>query len=389
MDAIQRSGNWVRRWVVDGGKHGDHDQSSHGRGGSGVTKDVLRKGSNERRAIEGKIQEVLSETGSRREHLNGGTCFQATVALWDKLGQPEGLMPTWVSHEYTEHAVLYSSESGIVIDPTSMQFGLPSITTRRESKYTGWSPLQNVDDYRGSTKHGDHDQSSHGNRGGGETSIGNDVPELSAMTVDTNFKQARTIATELGFDPERVTYGGSGYKFTVNGEEFTAAANYNRNNGLVTMFDGALEDAAEVKQILAHEITHAKFHAIVYDKFSAEAVAFSKEYQSASYEVATSMARANGEVQGEYRDKYPVYSALQPYIEGPGMHKMQESDGVTDYSKAYWQAYEKGQTTYLNAVNETLAEIASLKAMGVNKGIAKVWRQAYREVSTLYDKVSK
>jgi hypothetical protein len=136
---------------------------------------------------------------------------------------------------------------------------------------------------------------------------------------------------------------------------------------------------------------------------------------------------ASGELKETAKDKYPVYHLLSPILEGPfhsdpehmaegikkdNQQRLREEDGVSDYSKSYWEEFETNMkmpfnlqwrspvTARENAMHETLAEIARIEddlqwpkgqhAQGMIqqtwplKKIEPVWTDLYDAVNDAY-----
>lgn len=74
-----------------------------------------------------------------------GPCDAVTCVLWEQLGKPENIVPYKVEYEGEEHALLFSPNTGIVIDPTSSQYDMPKIGKLEDYPYTNWVPFSAED----------------------------------------------------------------------------------------------------------------------------------------------------------------------------------------------------------------------------------------------------
>ncbi len=118
-----------------------------GKGGGSVSTDDLKDTSSPaRKSMDKKIEEAhqssaCSVTGGK------GKCGEVSVALWDKLGQPNNLIPVGVSLTKDtdtpgrDHVVLMDKNTGVIVDPTSYQYDKPTYTTKEESGFSDFQPL--------------------------------------------------------------------------------------------------------------------------------------------------------------------------------------------------------------------------------------------------------
>src|SRR4051812_38991795 len=112
------------------------------------------------------------------------------------------------------------------------------------------------------------------------------------------------------------------YMFELNGQQLMAGATYNANNGIRVYMPGVTSYG--LNGLLAHEIQHAKWNDVVRKMDS------------------------------------QTYTRIGPLLDDPkAREELKATDGVTAYSKMYWDAVAKGERPFTNAVNETLAEMAN------------------------------
>lgn len=138
-------------------------------------------------------------------------------------------------------------------------------------------------------------------------------------------KKAKTLlpllARRFGYPDKLVKVTKDEHPFTLDGKHWQAAATYNPGTGEVTFYRTDPEsypDMRTVKQVMAHEVMHAKFHA----------------YMASHY----------------------VDLSLFKLFENEGKE-------VSSYAKEWWEAYDHGKADAYDATNETLAEIAAMKTL--------------------------
>ena len=186
-----------------------------------------------------------------------------------------------------------------------------------------------------------------------------------------------------------ITSSGEGYKFSVGGDEFIAAGDFDSQSERVRLFDGAFKDETVLKGVVAHELSHLIFSR-VQKKLSEEMSAVNRlvmDYPESSDPFAKNgVMSADGTLRDDYKKRFPYYNALYDYFYGKHYKELKEKDGITPYSASYWKAHEQGNGSWDTAINETLAEISRLKAQGIKKGIPNIWRGFYREMNDLYKK---
>lgn len=184
---------------------------------------------------------------------------------------------------------------------------------------------------------------------------------------------AENTARELGIDPSRIEYGGDGYAFSVGDDNFVAAGQFDPSTGNITLYKGALNASeTELKGITAHEVQHAKFNDVM------------KEYHAEVTRIVNdpdpiAKIKPSGELREQYASDFPTYKVIDPYMSQS--RELAKKDGITPYSTSYWKAFSDGKVSYETAVNETLAEVAHQKAIGVKTGIPNIWRSFYNDMN--------
>lgn len=115
----------------------------------------------------------------------------------------------------------------------------------------------------------------------------------------------------------------------------------------------------DVKRLTAHEMMHGMYER-VYQQYERER----KEINEKSLSIPNwrdAPIRASGELKPDFHKQYPTYARLWKFIDD--YTKLTEEDGITPYSKAYWDDNKAGKVKHHIAVHETLAELAGLEEM--------------------------
>lgn len=215
-----------------------------------------------------------------------------------------------------------------------------------------------------------------------------------APKVSPEQERVQAIAKQLGYDPAKMKHAGEGYKFTVGNKQMRAGADFNPTTGMIKVYDGALRHSDDVlRGMLAHEVQHAKFDAVM--------KAASEQFATIGKKVRNLTRKnwpihADGTLVDKYKDLYKAYDLRNNFIE-KNIDLLRKTDGCTSYSRAYWEALEaelslgKGVTDakLTRAIDETLAEIARMRTPGSpawagDHAPARIWRDLYESVTDLY-----
>lgn len=212
--------------------------------------------------------------------------------------------------------------------------------------------------------------------GGGTTVIDEEkrIDEERRAKVE---RRAADIAKQMGVNPSIINVvDKEPREFQVGNLKFHEAGHYDPRTGMIEInARNSYDDRMSVTQgIAAHEVSHA-----IYDAARAEQAAEHEEISNLPKAEIDRLYRASGYVRPETRqevhDRWPVSAAFYQHIgdsyleteaEQQGesrfkrnMDALEKADGVSDYSRAYWQKGALSQSGgFERAVNETLAEVA-------------------------------
>lgn len=210
-------------------------------------------------------------------------------------------------------------------------------------------------------------------------------------------RKARDAAVRLKFDPNSIEFTDENREFTLAGKTFKYAGSYTFGEPTVKLYTGQLHDL-NTEGVAAHEIGHRKFHFLT-EAYKAETALMMKdpgpppdpdgEHYWQRKGGTDAMMRPDGLLREPYDQKYPIYQ------EWTRIHQMghagdeatptlEASDGITPYSRTYWEEWAKGRVTTDIAFHETIAEMERVRfEFGTLTGAAKSWRSLY----ALMDKV--
>ena len=188
------------------------------------------------------------------------------------------------------------------------------------------------------------------------------------------------IAPKYGIDPDKVHVTTEPRTFIANGKLMHSAGHVdtgeaNAEDMRITLQADRLHDDKDevIGSVLAHESGHIVFENVT-RQFLDEDVAH--------------MMRGAPDTE--------LTAALRPYLSisqgGPQQDKMEKEDGVSDYSKGYWEDFKRGESDWHTACHETFAEINRLMKGGKDatlkdlraKGVKDTWGIFYLRVMNVY-----
>lgn len=241
-------------------------------------------------------------------------------------------------------------------------------------------------------------------------------------------KLAQGAARSLGYDPEKVYVSDTPQTFELNGRTLNAAGmayvkgpgDIRHSKGDIVLFRDAFtppepigikdvkgepvwvsKGPTSIMGVMAHEVEHQRFQTVL-DRYSEDNRAISAEMARIKADGGNPFAprqgvmKPDGSIRPEYAGRFPTYEAINPFMED--IHGLAATDGVSSYSRMWWDAWTAGKAQTDQAVHETLAEMASNveRSAGENRfvtpegtmtntGGSAQWRNFYTTVNGLYD----
>lgn len=184
--------------------------------------------------------------------------------------------------------------------------------------------------------------------------------EGGVMSHDELRDRMWDAAEKLGFPKARVIMSDEAYPFVVDGQNYMAAATAqisDPTHGLITVYRNHVK-RENLDGVMAHEVEHFKFaNAILRNKEDEKALF--AEPTPPGKDVWDTVLKPSGDVRPEYAGKYHNYQAFKEATRDITL--LAQSDGVSPYSKAYWDGWHKRTVSTEIAMHETLAEMHRLK----------------------------
>lgn len=235
------------------------------------------------------------------------------------------------------------------------------------------------------------------NRGGGLKRIGAtpshdiDARKKLAGAFRANASKVRPVinqvAKELGYDPRMIEYAGKPFNFTVGGLNYTAGGTYSPDTRRIRLYEGAFTSDMEnvYKGLVAHEIQHDRWNSFMKraQEQRNEVNSRLQEEQKQGVHYRNSFMKPDGTFRDPADNKrYSAYIRQYDLTDDKTLKVLRKSDGVTGYSASYWTQFEKtGKTDhYYRAIDETIAEVASLKTSGQWDKVKSPWKKFYTEM---------
>jgi hypothetical protein len=193
---------------------------------------------------------------------------------------------------------------------------------------------------------------------------------------------ARMAAKARGYDPDLVDASAETYPFKIGDKNYEAAGLAYLSTGRITIFPAKVS-AGTVYGVMAHEIAHQQYQAVLNAR-----EAEWKRIMLDPETIGPKGMRPDGSLPPALAEKYPIYSRFVKH-EGDELHKRIDADGITEYSKAYWEEVKPHKVTIETAHHETIAEMARVEQMRGFQTfekipVAKEWIDYYRDVMKTY-----
>ena len=192
---------------------------------------------------------------------------------------------------------------------------------------------------------------------------------------------SQASAKLLGYDPQMVEASNEDHEFHVGKETKSryAAGLAFLNTGKIMVFPRQIPTPELAVSVMAHEVMHQKYQTVL------NAVEAERKEMMKDPDTLRAM-RPDGSLSAPLDAKYPLYSRFVKHDNQ--QVERAKSDGITEYSRAYWTQAAPGvsdRTVSIPAANhETLAEMARvLTDTGTLQG-APEWKSYYRDVDKTY-----
>jgi hypothetical protein len=220
------------------------------------------------------------------------------------------------------------------------------------------------------------------------TSVG--TPKDKYNTLEEREEAAKKIweeAEKQGYPREKVSVAFADQQFQLGGQSFYYAGACDIKTGLITIWPGVAGE--HMPGVMAHEIEHAKFQEAL-NKYSEETSRLTKDHRKD--DDGKDVMRADGTVRDAFKSDYPITVALQNSYEAPpsrpgkdfGSTRMYKDDGVSPYSRMWWDAWNKGEAKTSQAMHETMAEMARIKFETGKLSGTPIWRRYFTTMEKVY-----
>lgn len=209
-----------------------------------------------------------------------------------------------------------------------------------------------------------------------------DEQERARMRVMSS--QVGAVAAGLHFNPDDISVSNEDKQFTLNGKTLNYAGMANKNTGMCTIYS-KYNNYQTVAAVTAHEVMHQKTWRF-FDRYGKERdrmfealKKFDDEHGRVSR--LEEPMKADGLLREPWASQFPTYQRYQEITKE--WDKLAESDGVTAYSREWWDAAKKGEAGFDQAAWETLSEMAALHMQNRKLGHtgSKQWRDLYRLIN--------
>lgn len=199
----------------------------------------------------------------------------------------------------------------------------------------------------------------------GKWTAGGSAPDVltkpipaATLSVQELKDRATAVAKAMGFDPNRIEISEEAPTFELNGKNYNTAGVANISdtvNGTVVLYRPVIS-SSDVEGLVAHEIEHMKFQTAL-DAKRRERPEIEQEIKDGARGV---IATDGSGLLGSYQEKYPATHQLYQ-LNQTSSEAFAASDGVSPYSLDWWQAWRDGKASTMQAMHETLAEMARVK----------------------------
>jgi hypothetical protein len=197
-----------------------------------------------------------------------------------------------------------------------------------------------------------------------------EAAKLETVRRETIQLRSRAAATALDFDPNLVVFSDEDKQFKIGSDDktYNYAGSYTWGENAVKIYypHASTNFAASAT---AHEIGHRKLDALRARVRDERADAHNEpgpradpngKYYWQKKGGHDAVFTPDGTLRAPYDKKYPFYQAWTQLAELK-QDKLREDDGVSEYSKQYWDGNKHGDVPITTAYHETIAELSRLK----------------------------
>jgi len=173
-------------------------------------------------------------------------------------------------------------------------------------------------------------------------------------------------------------------KFMVGDKQYETGGWFSPKDNVVTICTNTRPDNPGLPGLISHEAMHAKFEAVK--------KAYDLEDEKLFNDMVSErggrkgVTAPDGKIRPEYQAEYPIHTVM-PNGFGGNADTLRKDDGITDYSRAYWEAEATNSSDALLATNETLAEMARLDHEGSLPRL--LWYKNSKSYKPLYEAIHK
>jgi hypothetical protein len=190
--------------------------------------------------------------------------------------------------------------------------------------------------------------------------------ELPKGRVEMIERVASEVAVEFGIDPSTVKVDKSQKYLNTGQDKNIAAADANLGTLQITVYPhnvwpGLMQTPEQaVRGTLVHEIGHVRYQTMM----------------------NTYIEQVKAGRTGE------IYDKMRPFHEGNYLDRLVKDDGVTEYSKGFWEGYGKDEVKLNIALHETIAEMMRVKDKTKQLKGSPDWQAYYQAVMESYDMIT-
>lgn len=199
------------------------------------------------------------------------------------------------------------------------------------------------------------------------------VEPTTAPKIEVQFASLLKLAKQLGFPESKVKEGQGTQTFTLNGQQYNYAGAANLQTGDVTFWAQQIP-MEQMRGIVAHEVTHQIFGSVL-NAYQSEKSSYMREAQSLPDKDPNNPMDRAGYLKPEFAEKYPLVAAFDRTSMGDLLKK-----GVSTYSQAWVDAWQKGEVHTDQALHEVMAEMSAVKSNTGKLPGTPVQKQWYKNV---------